>query len=160
MIRLEFRLCGPLMKCLAEISAESLSAVTSFVDAEALEEPAKTADALRVVVGDYAVPSEVYEKWRDAVRIYLGHAGNLYIGARGLATDGAPFTAAELRNPAAANFAAPMPPAVLKEAEGYFRELWRKAQPLAEDAVTDAASGPWRGSTPSGIGSRGNAPRG
>jgi hypothetical protein len=162
MIRLEFRLrlCGPLVKCLAEIGAESLSAVTSFVDAEALEELAKTADALRVVVGDYAVPREVYEKWRDAVRIYPGHAGNLYIGARGLATGGVPLTAAELRNPAAANFAAPMPPAVLKEAEGYFHELWKKAQPLAEDAVMDAASGPWRGLTPSGRGSRGNAPRG
>jgi hypothetical protein len=41
MFRLEFRLCGPLVKCLAEIGAESLSAVTSFVDAEALEELAK-----------------------------------------------------------------------------------------------------------------------
>jgi len=69
MFRLEFglRLCGPLIKCLAEIGAESLSAVTSFVDAEALEELAKTAEAVRVVVGDYAVPREVYEKWRDAV---------------------------------------------------------------------------------------------
>ena len=142
MFQLEFglRLCGPLVKCLAEIGAESLSAVTSFVDAEALEELAKTAEAVRVVVGDYAVPREVYEKWRDAVRIYPGHAGNLYIGARGLATGGAPLTAAGLRNPAATNFAALMPPAVLKEAEGYFHELWRKAQPLAEDAAVDAAA--------------------
>jgi hypothetical protein len=83
MFRLEFRLCGPLVRCLAEIGAESLSAVTSFVDAEALEELAKAAGAVRVVVGDYAVPREVYEKWRDAVRIYPGHVGNLYIGARG-----------------------------------------------------------------------------
>ena len=69
MIRLEFglSLCGPLIKCLAEIGAETLSAATSFVDAEALEELAKTAEAVRVVVGDYAVPREVYEKWRDAV---------------------------------------------------------------------------------------------
>jgi hypothetical protein len=84
----------------------------------------------------------VYEKWRDAVHIYPGHAGNLYIGVRGLATGGAPLTAAGLRNPAAANFAALMPPAVLKEVEGYFHELWKKAQPLAEDAVMDAASEP------------------
>jgi hypothetical protein len=57
MFRLEFRLCGPLVRCLAEIGAESLSAVTSFVDAEALEELAKAAGAVRVVVGDYAVPA-------------------------------------------------------------------------------------------------------
>ncbi len=71
MICLEFglRLCGPLVKCLAEIGAESLSAVTSFVDAEALEELAETAEAVRVVVGDYAVPREVYEKWRDGPHI-------------------------------------------------------------------------------------------
>ena len=94
MFRLEFRLCGPLVRCLAEIGAGSLSAVTSFVDAEALEDLAKTAEAVRVVVGDYAVPREVYEKWRDAVRIYPGHAGNLYIGARGLAAGGALLTAA------------------------------------------------------------------
>ena len=43
--RLELRLCGPLVRCLAEIGIESLSAVTSFMDAEALEELAKTADA-------------------------------------------------------------------------------------------------------------------
>jgi hypothetical protein len=69
MFRLEFglRLCGPLVRCLAEIGAESLSAVTSFVDAETLEELAKTAGAARVVAGDYAVPREVYDKWRDAV---------------------------------------------------------------------------------------------
>jgi hypothetical protein len=36
MFRLEFglRLCGPLVSCLAEIGAESLSAVTSFADAK------------------------------------------------------------------------------------------------------------------------------
>jgi len=67
MFRLEFRFCGPLVKCLAEIGVESLSAVTSLVDAEAPEELAKAAGAVRVVVGDYAVPREVYEKWRDAV---------------------------------------------------------------------------------------------
>jgi hypothetical protein len=67
LFRLGFSLCGPLVKCLAEIGAGSLSAVTSFVDAETLEEFAKTADAVRVVVGDYAIPREVYEKWRDAV---------------------------------------------------------------------------------------------
>jgi hypothetical protein len=66
MFRLEFRLCGPLVKCLAEIGAESLSAVTSFVDAEALEELAKAAGAVRVVVGDYAVPREVYKMRHDA----------------------------------------------------------------------------------------------
>ncbi|MFP3200621.1 MAG: hypothetical protein RXR06_12175 [Thermoproteus sp.] len=142
MIRLEFglSLCGPLIKCLAEIGAETLSAATSFVDAEALEELAKTAEAVRVVVGDYAVPREVYERWRDAVRIYPGHAGNLYIGARGLAAGGAPLTAAGLRSPAAANFAALVPPAVLREAEGYFSGLWRRAQPLAEDAAVDASA--------------------
>jgi hypothetical protein len=63
----ELRLCGLLVRCLAEIGAESLSAVTSFVDAEELEELAKATGAVRVVVGDYAVPREVYEKWRDAV---------------------------------------------------------------------------------------------
>jgi len=142
MIRLGFELSlrGPLVKCLAEIGAESLSAVTSFVDAEALEELAKATGAVRVVVGDYAITCEVYEKWRDVVRIYPGHGGNLYIGAMGLATGGAPLTAAGLRNPAAANFAALMPPPVLKEAEEYFCELWKKAQPLAEDAVMDTAS--------------------
>jgi hypothetical protein len=50
-------------------------AVTSFVDAEALEEVVKTADAVRAVVGDYAVPCEVYEKWRDTVRIHPDNAG-------------------------------------------------------------------------------------
>jgi hypothetical protein len=59
MFRLEFRLCGPLVRCLAEIGAESLSAVTSFVDAETLEELAKTAEAVRVVVGDYAVSRRI-----------------------------------------------------------------------------------------------------
>ncbi len=56
--RLEFglRLCGPLVRCLAEIGAESLSAVTSFVDAEALEELAKTADA-----------STPYGRYREAL---------------------------------------------------------------------------------------------
>jgi hypothetical protein len=51
-------------------------------DKKRLEELAKATGAVRVVVGDYAVPREVYEKWRDAVRMYPGHAGNLYIGAR------------------------------------------------------------------------------
>ncbi len=101
MIRQEFglRLCGPLVKCLAEIGAEGLSADTSLVGAEALGELAKASRAVRVVVGDYAVPREVYEKWRDAVRTYPSHVGNLYIGARGLATGGAPLTAAELCTP-------------------------------------------------------------
>jgi hypothetical protein len=54
-------------------------------DKKRLEELAKVAGAVRVVVGDYAVPREVYEKWHDTVRVYPGHVGNLYIGARGLA---------------------------------------------------------------------------
>ena len=76
MFRLEFRLCGPLVRCLAEIGAESLSAVTSFVDAEALEELAKAVGAVRVVVGDYAVPREVYKRRHDAAPRPLG---DLYI---------------------------------------------------------------------------------
>jgi len=54
--RLEFCLCGPLVKCLAEIGAGSLSAVTRFVDAEALVELAETADA-----------STPYGRYREAL---------------------------------------------------------------------------------------------
>ena len=143
MISLEFslRLCGPLIKCLSEVDASLLYAATGFVDAEAVETVSGAAEEVKIVVGDFAVPRAVYERWREAVRVYPGHVGNLYIGRRGLVSGGAPLVAKWMYSRVAANLAAVLPPAAVKELEEYFHaKLWSKALPLTEDAVVDASA--------------------
>ncbi len=141
MISLGLSLCGPLIKCLSEVDASLLYAATGFVDAEAVEVVSSTAEEVKIVVGDFAVPRAVYERWREVVRVYPGHAGNLYIGRRGFVSGGAPLVAKWLYSGGAVNFAAVLPPAAVKEVEEYFHtKLWSRSLPLTEDATVDAAA--------------------